>query len=181
MKITTEETKFDKDGYQLLPKNFTEKKFEFKEVFEDGDWKIFERKGEDDSVPHFELVKLYKSEEYQIAGNVIPKKWNYPSSESWGVSGFTLLTKDRAFAKLEELKNRREESIEEKQTSKNNRSNFILPATKKFTLKDILKLNTLSYPSLVNKIKEMVENSELEICGENKNQRGRPSKIYKKT
>ncbi len=179
MKFTEEPTIFDNNGYQLLPKNFTEKGFEFKEIHADGDWRIFERKGENHSTPHFELVKIYKSEEYEMGGNKIGKKWNLPTSEQWGVSGFTLPTKDRALAKLDEIKNGKVEDAQAKIENNKAIHGLILPSSEKFSLKDIEKLNpSLTYPVLYLKVKDMI-GKKLEICGEVKNLKGRPSKLFK--
>jgi hypothetical protein len=138
---------------------------------------IYERWNKKSSISHFELVRIFTSEEYTISGNVIPKKWNIPSPESWGVSAFTLLTKDRAFEKLGQLKDMTAQTLSEEQTPK---TDIILPETKTFTLKDILALNSsLTYSTVYVKVKEMV-GKKLVVCGEEKNKRGKPSLLFKR-
>jgi hypothetical protein len=98
--MKTEETQqVDKDGYILLPQKFKDKKanFELVKKLTNG-WYIYKR-----SDGGFELVKPYKQESFSIAGNIIPKKWKYPSSEDWGKYGFTGITVEQC----EEIFNRR--------------------------------------------------------------------------
>ncbi len=89
---TEELPKLDKEGYLLLPREFEDKGFSFIFIKDlDADWKIYQ-KNKGKSFRIFELVKPAKQKEFVIGGNIVPKKWQYPSSESWGIRGFSCFT-----------------------------------------------------------------------------------------
>ena len=55
--------------------------------------------------PHFEVVRIRKQKEITTPNGIhYENKECYPSSESWGTEGFTCLTKQHAFDRLEKLK-----------------------------------------------------------------------------
>lgn len=108
----TEETrKTDKEGYLLLPETFEDKKFVFKLFKKLGNgWFIYIKNKDSGKFISWELVKPYKQEEFVIGDATIPKKWAYPSSEKWGLNGFTLLDEKGCLDKFETL-NKEESSM----------------------------------------------------------------------
>lgn len=172
MIVTTEPTKYDDDGYILLPNEFIDRGFAFKLCMNiDKEWKVFQRHHiEHENHVHYELVKILRQEEYELGGNVIPKRYRYPSSESWGRLGFTCSSRERAAALYDEimLANIPEEEI---------KVNF--PKRKSFTIKDICTLNpTIEHEQIQSKIKTLLEDKVIKIEGKKENKKGKPSTIY---
>lgn len=95
----------DPNGYQLIEKEFTFKthKYNFMEDLGDN-WHIYCQTDKlSGKIYSYELVKLKKQEEYQMAGVTIPKKWTYPSAEMWGARGYTFKTVKECYTKFDEL------------------------------------------------------------------------------
>lgn len=80
----------DAEGYLTIPNKYFDKGFNFEFIKDLGnDWRIYRMYKDYYTRSSYELVKIHKREGYEMAGNVIPKKWSYPSSEQWGIYGFT--------------------------------------------------------------------------------------------
>ncbi len=52
---------------------------------------------------HFEVVRIRAHDGYIIGGREIPPGESYPSSEAWGIHGFTYRDRDEAEAKFAEM------------------------------------------------------------------------------
>ena len=103
-----------------IDKTFTQKNFVFKQSHREEDYAIYERWHE--SSPerkHYEVIKIQSHNGYAIAGQSYPPSEFYPSSNSWGTHGFTCLTKENAYKRLEKLmkedKNKEAEKKQKKQ------------------------------------------------------------------
>lgn len=95
---------------KILEKEFRKKGFSHKEVFRKGQYAIYERcrvtKGAKES--HYELIIIKEHGAYEMGGVKFEAGEGYPADNSWGVLGWTLPTKDEAFAKLKIVKEHRE-------------------------------------------------------------------------
>jgi hypothetical protein len=49
------------------------------------------------------VIRIRRREGFHIHGRFVEAAEVYPNSEAWGVDGFTLTDKQRAFAKLQEI------------------------------------------------------------------------------
>ena len=83
----------------LIPSAFTERGFSHREIERNGEWRIFERKGQGSA--HFEVVRITERPARVVFGNQVAATEVYPPSESWGIDGFTLNSLDSARRKLE--------------------------------------------------------------------------------
>ncbi len=87
-----------------IEKEFTSKNFSFKQIRREEEFAIYERFH--DSTPekkHYEVVKILSHNGYSIGGQAYPASEYYPSSNGWGVDGFTCVTKKSACEKLEKM------------------------------------------------------------------------------
>ena len=87
---------------KTIDKAFTSKNFSFKQIHRDEDFAIYERFH--DNTPekkHYEVVKIQSHNGYAIGGQMYPASEYYPSSNAWGVDGFTCITKKDAYEKLD--------------------------------------------------------------------------------
>lgn len=91
--------------YKPLPTRLRRNKFDYRQIAREGDAAIYEQTWDGCSIPSvaYEVVRIRRREAAEIAGNFIEPHEVYPSSEAWGVDGFTLTDKDAAFAKLQEV------------------------------------------------------------------------------
>ncbi len=75
------------------------------------------------------IVKGYEvfissiSKEWVVGGNVVPSKWSYPGDNSFGKTAWYCNSKERAFEKLQEIKNK-------KLDSQNRKDNPVIKETK---------------------------------------------------
>ena len=161
----------DADGYKLVPKVFKLRNYTYTFVEDLNDiWKIYSvYSPTSDSIIDYELVKFTKSEEYQISGNTIPKKWNYPSDGAFGRTGFSC-------ASIEACK-KKYEMISKRITDRDKEEDEIdIPKNKEFTIKALSEELKLPYTKVYTKVREM--ESQLKIVREVKNKTGKPTKIY---
>ena len=155
----------DKEGYQLVEKEFDFKGHNYLFLEELGDnWRIYRQlKGK--MVISFELVHLERQEQYEIAGNIIPKKWTYPSAAHWGDRGFTYKTLQECYLKFNKFSKK-----EAKKTSI-----FNIPVNTKFTVKELAESLGVSRASLLLHIQGL--GNKIKVVGEKKNIKGKDSKV----
>ena len=87
---------------KTIDKAFTSKNFSFKQIYREEEFAIYERFH--DNTPekkHYEVVKIQSHNGYAIGGQMYPASEYYPSSNAWGVDGFTCITKKDAYEKLD--------------------------------------------------------------------------------
>lgn len=89
---------------KVLEKNFTYKGFEHSQVLREGNIAIYKQKLQEGVTERFEVVTIDSHNGYEIAGQKFPPSEMYPSSNQWGVKGFTLLTYEDALEKFNFLK-----------------------------------------------------------------------------
>lgn len=103
-----------------IEKQFTQKGFAFRQLHREQDYAIYERWSEaSPDRKHYEVIKIQSHNGYAIGGQSYPPSEFYPSSNSWGMHGFTCLSKENAYKRLEKLikedKNRETEKKLKKQ------------------------------------------------------------------
>jgi hypothetical protein len=103
-----------------IEKNFTHKGYYFKQFHREGEFAIYERWNElTPERKHYEVVKIQSHNGYALAGKFYPASEFYPSSNSWGMHGFTCINKESAYERFEKLvvedKNRETEKKKKKQ------------------------------------------------------------------
>jgi hypothetical protein len=163
----------DKDGYLLVPKEFTHKGYQFKFVKKlEGGWMIYEKTKEANKTKKYELVKPKRQDQFVFHGKTIEAKWVYPNDNAFGRIGFDCISLDVAIERHREILANKQEQIE------NTQIELKIPKGE-FTLKDLLNTNKMPYPKLYLKVKEMVLGNTLKKVGEKKNIRGKPSDVFK--
>lgn len=163
----------DKDGYLLVPKEFTHKGYQFKFVKKlEGGWMIYEKTKEATKTKKYELVKPKRQDQFVFHGKTIEAKWVYPNDNAFGRIGFDCISLDVAIERHREILANKQEQVE------NTQIELKIPKGE-FTLKDLLNTNKIPYPKLYLKVKEMVLGNTLKKIGEKKNIRGKPSDIFK--
>lgn len=163
----------DKDGYLLVPKEFTHKGYQFKFVKKlEGGWMIYEKIKEANKTKKYELVKPKRQDQFIFHGKTIEAKWVYPNDNAFGRIGFDCVSLDVAIERHREILANKQEQVE------NTQIELKIPKGE-FTLKDLLNTNKIPYPKLYLKVKEMVLGNTLKKIGEKKNVRGKPSDVFK--
>ncbi len=163
----------DKDGYLLVPKEFTHKGYQFKFVKKlEGGWMIYEKTKEATKTKKYELVKPKRQDQFVFHGKTIEAKWVYPNDNAFGRIGFDCISLDVAIERHREILANKQEQVE------NTQIELKIPKGE-FTLKDLLNTNKIPYPKLYLKVKEMVLGNTLKKVGEKKNIRGKPSDVFK--
>jgi hypothetical protein len=163
----------DKDGYLLVPKEFTYKHYLFKFINElEGGWMIYEKMKEATKTKKYELVKPKRQDQFALHGNIIESKWVYPHSNSFGKTGFDCISLDVAINRHKEMLADKQEQVETTQVE------LKIP-NGEFSMKDLLITNKIPYHKLYLKVKEMVIGNTIKKVGEKKNGRGKPSNIFK--
>ncbi len=163
----------DKDGYLLVPKEFTHKGYQFKFVKKlEGGWMIYEKTKESTKTKKYELVKPKRQDQFVFHGKTIEAKWVYPNDNAFGRIGFDCLSLDIAINRHKEILANKQEQVE------NSQIELVIPKGE-FTMKDLLAKNNIPYPKLYLKIKEMVLGNTIKKVGEKKNVRGKPSDVFK--
>lgn len=92
-------------SYRPLQTHFQRDGFNYRQIAREGDAAIYEqtRAGIPDPSIGYEVIRIRRRDGFYIHGRFVEPAEVYPNSEAWGVDGWTLLTKDAAFAKLREV------------------------------------------------------------------------------
>jgi hypothetical protein len=93
--------------YKPLPKEFHRDGFTYRQIAREADTAIYEQRWTGCAEPSvcYEIIRVKRREGFEINGRFIEPAEVYPSSESWGVDGWTVQDKETAFCKLQELVN----------------------------------------------------------------------------
>jgi hypothetical protein len=87
-----------------LDKTFTSNGFEFKQIHREDMFAIYERKHTSSTKDsHYEAIKIQSHNGMEIAGNKIPPSEYYPSSNSWGRHGYTCISRENAYKRLDRM------------------------------------------------------------------------------
>jgi hypothetical protein len=92
-------------SYKPLPIGFRRDGFEYRQIAREGNAAIYKQTWTGCSNPSvcYEVIRIRYRDGFQIDGRFVEPAEVYPSSEAWGVDGFTFTDKDAAFAKLREI------------------------------------------------------------------------------
>jgi len=101
-----------------IDKEFTSKNFHFKQIHREGDFAIYERHFDGNEKKHYEVVKIQSHNGYAIGGQKYPPSEYYPSSTSWGADGYTCISKENAYKRLDKMIEEHKIREEEKKKKK---------------------------------------------------------------
>jgi len=96
-------------SYKLLPKVFRRTGFTYRQIACETDAAIYEQVWNGCHNPSvcYEVIRIRQREAFQIGGRLVEPAELFPTSEAWGVDGFTLIKKDAAFRKFREIADRK--------------------------------------------------------------------------
>lgn len=87
-----------------LQTEFESAGFKYKQIHREKNYAIYERKYIDSlSDPHYEAIKILSHNGMEIAGKKIPASEYYPSSNSWGTSGYTCVSRKAAYDRIDRM------------------------------------------------------------------------------
>lgn len=86
-----------------LAKTFTKDGFTFTQVEREGDLAIYHKQKPGQESEVWEVVRIGSHNGFTIGGNVIAPAETYPSSESWGVCGFTCYSRQNARQRVSDM------------------------------------------------------------------------------
>jgi hypothetical protein len=91
--------------HKPLPKEFQRDGFTYRQIARETDAAIYEQSWNGCCNPSvsYEVIRIRRRNGFEIGGRFVEPAEVYPNSEAWGVDGFTLTDRERAFAKLREL------------------------------------------------------------------------------
>jgi hypothetical protein len=85
-----------------LPTRFRRNGFEYRQIAREGDVALYEQRwiGCLNAALCFEIIRIRRRDGFQIGEKFIEPYEIYPNGEAWGVDGFTITDRDRAWAKF---------------------------------------------------------------------------------
>ena len=89
--------------YRPLRAQFRKDGFDYRLITREGDFAIYEQRWQDSENVCYEVIRIQRHEGYEIAGQFIEPAEIFPSSQRWGVDGWTVQTKDAAFEKFRQI------------------------------------------------------------------------------
>ena len=92
-------------SYRPLPKEFRRYEFDFRQIAREGNAAIYEQTWSGCRNPSvsYEVIRIRRREGFEIGSRFVEAAEVYPNSEAWGVDGWTVLSRDAAFAKLRRI------------------------------------------------------------------------------
>lgn len=91
---------------KTLKTEFDKRGFHYKQIWRDEGYAIY---SQTKYRTHYEVIRIRIAKDYELGGVQIEGGEMYPGDNKWGVDGFTVFTKERAFAKVEEIKRHSQE------------------------------------------------------------------------
>ena len=91
--------------YRPLPKEFRRESFNYRQIAREGDVALYKQcwTGCPDAAVGFEVIRVRRREGFQIDGRFVEPAEVYPASERWGVDGFTVTDRNKAWDKFFEI------------------------------------------------------------------------------
>lgn len=83
--------------------NFESKGFKFKQIHREKNYAIYERQYDTSDIKHYEVIRIQSHNGYEIFGKKIPPSECYPTSNSWGTNGFTCVSRQAAYDRLDRI------------------------------------------------------------------------------
>jgi hypothetical protein len=101
----TAEACSEKSHYRPLRKEFRRDGFTYRQIAREGNAAIYEQTWNGCPNPSvcYEVIRIRRREGFQISDRFVEPAEVYPRSELWGVDGFTLTNRDKAWAKFSEI------------------------------------------------------------------------------
>jgi hypothetical protein len=96
---------------KILEKELTHKGFNYKQIYRDGKFAIYEQSKDGYDFKKYEAIVIESHNGYEIAGNYCPPSEMYPNASQWGDKGFTLDTHEEAMKKIDQMKKIRKDKI----------------------------------------------------------------------
>lgn len=92
-------------SYRPLPTQFQRDGFNYRQIAREGGGAIYEqiRIGIPNPTVGYEVIRIRRRDGFYIHGRFVEPAETYPSSQAWGIDGWTFPTKEAAFAKLREI------------------------------------------------------------------------------
>lgn len=168
----------DKDGYLMIEKSFKSRGYKYDWIEDlEGNWKIYSVTNGTGKIIDYELIELYKTEEYKLGDAIISKRWAYPGASQFGFKGFSLRSIQGCKNKLQQIKQRKEDRLEKEENKE--KPVLDIPKNKEFVIPELareLGVEPIVLSNELTKLKGLGIN--IIVTGEKKNPRGRNSKIY---
>ena len=91
--------------YKPLPKEFRRDGFNYCQIAREGDVALYEQRwtGCPDAAACFEVIRIRRRDGFQISEKFIEPCEVYPNSNAWGVDGFTVTDRNKAWDKFFEI------------------------------------------------------------------------------
>ena len=91
-------------SYERLAKAFTLGGFGYRQIAREGNWAIYEQRWPGSENLCYEIIRIRREEATTFpSGRSYPEREVYPSSEAWGVDGFTVTDRNKAWDKFFEI------------------------------------------------------------------------------
>jgi hypothetical protein len=92
-------------SYKPLPKEFRRDGFNYRRIAREGNAAIYEQRWTGCAEPSvcYEIVRIRRHDGFQISEKFIEPYEVYPNSDAWGVDGFTVTDRNRAWDKFFEI------------------------------------------------------------------------------
>jgi hypothetical protein len=92
-------------SYKPLQKEFCRDGFTYRQIARETYGAIYEQTWSGSTEPSvcYEVIRIRRRDGFQIGEKFVEPYETYPSSDAWGVDGFTLTDKNAAFEKLREV------------------------------------------------------------------------------
>lgn len=88
---------------KILEKKFDSLGFSFLQIHRENNYAIYERRYTNSEFKHYEVIKVQSHNGYEMNGTKYPPSEYYPSANNWGTMGWTCLTKEEAYSKLDKI------------------------------------------------------------------------------
>jgi hypothetical protein len=95
----------ERHSYKPLPTRFRRDGFTYRQIAREGNAAIYEQRWDGCPNPSvcYEVIRIRRRECFQIGSRLIQAAEIYPRSEDWGIHGWTVQDKERAFRKLRQI------------------------------------------------------------------------------
>ena len=92
-------------SYKPLPKESRRDGFEYRQIAREVNAAIYEQRLTGCAEPSvcYEVIRIRRREGFDIGGRWVPPAEVYPNSEAWGVNGFTVTDRNKAWDKFFEI------------------------------------------------------------------------------
>ena len=102
---STAEAGSKKSHYRPLRKEFRHDGFTYRQIARERNAAIYEHTWNGCPNPSiaYEVIRIRRRDGFQISDRFVEPAEVYPRSELWGVDGFTLTNRDKAWAKFSEI------------------------------------------------------------------------------